>query len=934
MTRTLPLCFLLIASLLAGEGGAQNKAPQLVPRQRLGKGRLMDFTYAPDGGKYAIATSVGVQVMEKSTLRQTAFLGDSLANEWINAVDWSPDGKYLALGAKSGTIAIWNMENLTRAALLEPQVGSIMCLDFGIDGQWLAFGDAGGRVQWCEWRMAKFYPAPSSHRERVEQVQIAADGHRVFSVSRDGTIKLWSMVYDAELATFTNHRASFDGYPHPFYTFALLQGGHYVVSGDFDGTATLWHVASGMAIAELLGHQAGVTAVAVSPDEKYLVTGSNDGGLAIRRAEAGGLNFTTVAVRPAHEKTITKIAFNPNSRYFASLSDDGSIKFWNVVNGALVRTISGYNSANLAIAFSPEGKLLAMGDNNNRIHVWDAAEAIPLRTLEGHKSEHKISKIEMRGGLVFESTGRGAVNDLTFAGAALISGSTDGTIRVWNTSTWQTDQIVTTNSNNDINGLALSGDDRLLGAVSEDSLRVWVWGDRQIAARRPAGGSSSFECMAASPKDSWFAAGRSAGDIVLLDLDAAQQTQALRGHNKAVTDLAFSPEGSTLYSAGEDALRVWEVAGGTQVCVLLAGNHDVSALAPLPHHYLVAGTEAGEIQLWDILSETLISTATAHSAGISDLALSTDKKHVASTSYDGTSFLWQIPALNSSSAEAAQRSLAWHDKVRQTKQASAAGQLSPDPAPTSSGSPPAQHKPRPFRVDGGRPNSPTTPQPASPRARASDLPAKFAVGGGGPAWQRVEYSFRGRVEDDFGASLFESEVAQNAWGLHYSGWDAKQPHGFTTGAGLQLNLTSLTAHYRGNELIQGQRDFRATHATFEFALREGYGLNARNLGMVAFAGLLANASLLEFKLDQAEGLDDSKDKHTSWSMDLGYDYGVELHVRKGPRTTSAFAGLALGYRRWKLWTQTDYKISDQLKLHFQNPGGDEFYLRLMWFLNQ
>src|SRR5438067_4470279 len=68
------------------------------------------------------------------------------------------------------------------------------------------------------------------------------------------------------------------------------------------------------------------------------------------------------------------------------------------------------------IAFAPDGRLLASGSSDNTIRLWDTATATELRALKGHTRP---------------------VLSLAFArdGRVLASGSADTTIRLWDTTT-------------------------------------------------------------------------------------------------------------------------------------------------------------------------------------------------------------------------------------------------------------------------------------------------------------------------------------------------------------------------------------------------------------------------------------------------------------------------------------------------------------------
>ena len=68
---------------------------------------------------------------------------------------------------------------------------------------------------------------------------------------------------------------------------ALSGDGRYIVSGSDDGTVAVWDLQTGARLHELTGHHGGVSSVALSGDGRHIVSGSDDGTVAVWDLQTG-----------------------------------------------------------------------------------------------------------------------------------------------------------------------------------------------------------------------------------------------------------------------------------------------------------------------------------------------------------------------------------------------------------------------------------------------------------------------------------------------------------------------------------------------------------------------------------------------------------------------------------------------------------------------
>lgn len=189
---------------------------------------------------------------------------------------------------------------------------------------------------------------------------------------------------------------------------------------------------------------------------------------------------------------------------------------------------------------------------------------------------------------------------------------------------------VTTSEQREIPGVAfqpdaaaMSPDGDLVTVPCSDDLCVWETTSGELVDTWSGG-----HLVAWSPEGDLLATNSGSEDgkagIVLLAADGGDEVQALAGHEIAdatdgsageVTDLAFSPDGSTLASSGTDGtVRLWSTADGSllQTLETTSDRPDSLAFDPTGDRLAVAALDA-EVEVWDVGTGQVEGTLQAES---------------------------------------------------------------------------------------------------------------------------------------------------------------------------------------------------------------------------------------------------------------------------------------------------------------------------------
>ena len=128
-----------------------------------------------------------------------------------------------------------------------------------------------------------------------------------------------------------------------------------------------------------------------------LFSASNDNSVRVWNLQTG----ETIHHLTGHEKGISSIALSPDEAYLLSGSYDGTIKLWDWINDECIATFEDQRSEVNAVAFHPEGNLFVGGYADQIIRVW---EMKPELFVEHYYSQ--LFESELSQSLLFQPKGK------------------------------------------------------------------------------------------------------------------------------------------------------------------------------------------------------------------------------------------------------------------------------------------------------------------------------------------------------------------------------------------------------------------------------------------------------------------------------------------------------------------------------------------------
>lgn len=365
------------------------------------------LTHASDNAFHSYDVASGQEVWSRADARS-----------YCGSIEFSRDGRFFIAGS-IGAVQIWDAAARHPLRVFDARAQAVSALALSHDGRRALFGGGDGFALWDLPLLKRAHAlshkrAPGEGRSVGFVAAFSPNDELAVTVERAKNdvhpMRLWDVTSGRELRSFAKPPK------HLVRSVAFSPDGKYVLSTDDKFTAALWAVATGELIRSFKGHAQYVTEVAFSPNGAIVVTASADRTLRFWEVSSGKqLRRVDASDAPR------SLRFSADGKRFAAFIGV-FVRIFDVETGQQLREVKmpaeltrdphGF----LAVELSHDFRALALGFDDGRIALVDLSVAPTWKTLRGHGAT--VTALASTDG-----------------GARLLSGSDDGTARLWDVAT-------------------------------------------------------------------------------------------------------------------------------------------------------------------------------------------------------------------------------------------------------------------------------------------------------------------------------------------------------------------------------------------------------------------------------------------------------------------------------------------------------------------
>ncbi len=291
----------------------------------------------------------------------------------VRALAWSPDGTWMASGGDDAQLLVWSTDGAVLARL--PHPAPVAALSWSPDSQRLVSGAANQVTFFAVSTGAVLARSTHRHTAPVTGLSWAAHGmNQVASSAADQRVIIWETAHYQAQTVFTKHDTAVNAV-------SFAADGQTVASASQGGAVRVWLASTGQEVHPFYWDaHLPMRAIAFAPAGMLLAVGGEDGVIRLwngaqcqmTSASSDGIMCSDVPQRlRSRPSAIRALAWSPDGQYLLSGSEDGVLALWfpSQSQQPLFQIPPQIAGPVESCAWSPSGKQFA-ATSGNSVVIW------------------------------------------------------------------------------------------------------------------------------------------------------------------------------------------------------------------------------------------------------------------------------------------------------------------------------------------------------------------------------------------------------------------------------------------------------------------------------------------------------------------------------------------------------------------------------------